>query len=81
MVLTSPGHRAPSTAAPAVSDEVSVAMINDDLFSLLTPTETLGFVHKVGAVYVALRGSDFHHAVEVGQSLSWDRAVERVRHG
>ena len=71
MVLISPSHRQ--------AEGVSVAMVSDDLFSLLTPSETLGFVHKVGKVYVSLSGSDFSHAVEVGQSLSWDRAVEIVR--
>jgi hypothetical protein len=75
MTSTSPGRDAP----PAVDDGLSVAMIGDDLFALLTPTETLGFVHRVGTVYVALRGSDYHRAVEVGQSLSWDRAVQVVR--
>lgn len=70
MVLISP------TTRPATG--VSVAMVGDDLFSLLTPSETIGFVHKVGRVYVALSGSDLPHAVEVGQSLSWDRAVEIV---
>jgi hypothetical protein len=54
-------------------------MVSDDLFSLLTDTETLGFVHRVGNVYVALHGPDFHRAVEVGQSLSFDRAVELVQ--
>ena len=71
MVLISPSYRQAAG--------VSVAMVSDDLFSLLTPSETLGFVHKVGSVYVSLSGSDLSHAVEVGQSLSWDRAVEIVR--
>ena len=71
MVLISPSYRQ--------ATGVSVAMVSDDLFSLLTASETLGFVHKVGSVYVSLSGSDLSHAVEVGQSLSWDRAVEIVR--
>jgi len=71
MTLISPIHRH--------ATEVSVAMISDELFSVLTPNETLGYVHTVGRVYVALSGSDICHAVEVGQSLSWDRAVEIVR--
>ena len=74
MVLISPSRR-PATLDTAVS----VAMIDDELFALLTPTETLGFVHKVGRVYVALRGSDYNHAVEVGQTLSRERAIEIVR--
>jgi len=46
---------------------------------VLGPNDTVGFVHKVGPVYVALQGSEINHAVEVGQTLSWDRAVEIVR--
>ncbi|TBN57165.1 hypothetical protein EYE40_06995 [Glaciihabitans arcticus] len=56
-----------------------VALISDDLYSVLTDNDTLGYVHKVGPVFVALCGADLHHAVEVGQSLSLDRAVEMVR--
>jgi hypothetical protein len=73
MVLISPSRRT------ATDDAVSVAMINDELFALLTPTETLGYVHKVGRVYVALSGADYNHAVEVGQTLSRERAIEIVR--
>jgi hypothetical protein len=72
MVLISPRR----TSHP---DDVSVAMVEDDLFALLTESETLGYIHKVGRVYVSLRGADINHAVEVGQSLSWDRALEAVR--
>ena len=71
MVITSPARQ---PAAP----EVSVARVSDDLFSVSTRAETLGYVRKVGNVFVALRGSIFHHAVEVGQSLSADRAVQFV---
>jgi len=74
MVLISPSRK---TASPDA--HVSVAMINDELFALLTPSETLGYVHKVGPVYVALRGTDYSHAVEVGQTLSRERAIEIVR--
>jgi len=55
-----------------------VALISDDLYCVMTETDTLGYIHKVGNVYVALRGSAFNHAVEVGQSLSWDTALEKV---
>jgi hypothetical protein len=73
MVLISPSRR-PHAVSP-----VSIAMVDDDLLSVLTPNETLGFVHRVGPVFVALRGSDLAHAVEVGQSLSRERAVELVQ--
>jgi hypothetical protein len=62
----------------APSRHTDVALIGDGIFSVLSETETLGFVHQVGQVYVSLVGSDLHHAVEVGQSLSWDRALEYV---
>lgn len=55
-----------------------VALIDDDLYCLMNQTDTLGYIHKVGNVYVALRGSAVNHAVEVGQSLSWDAALERI---
>jgi len=61
------------------SRQPDIALIGDDLYAVLTETETLGFVHKVGSVFVALCGADLHHAVEVGQSLSWERALDLVR--
>jgi hypothetical protein len=36
----------------------------------------MGYIHQAGRVFVALAGSDVHHAVEVGQSLSLPRALE-----
>lgn len=61
------------------SRNTDIALVSEDVFSVLTDNQTLGYVHKVGPVYVALCGSDLNHAVEVGQSLSWDQAVEMVR--
>jgi len=55
-----------------------VALISDDLYCVMTESDTLGYVHKVGSVYVALSGSDLNHAVEVGQSLSLDRSIIMV---
>jgi hypothetical protein len=57
----------------------TIALVTDDVYSVLTDHETLGFVHRVGNVYVALGGDVLSHAVELGQSLSWDRAVQMVR--
>ena len=56
----------------------NVALISDDLYSVLSETDTLGYIHKVGNVYVALSGTTVNHAVEVGQSLSWDQALDMV---
>jgi hypothetical protein len=61
--------------------EPIIALVTDDVYSVMTERETLGFVHKVGNVYVALSGDVLSHAVEVGQSLSWDQAVHMVRFG
>lgn len=55
-----------------------IALIGEDLYSVMTETDTLGYIHLVGNVYVALCGADIHHAVEVGQTLSWDQAVDLV---
>jgi len=62
----------------APSRRMDVALVGEGLYSVLSETETLGYVHQVGQVYVSLVGSDLHHAVEVGQSLSWDRALDSV---
>jgi hypothetical protein len=61
------------------SRQPDVALMGDDLYAILSENETLGFVHRVGNVFVSLCGADLHHAVEVGQSLSWDRAIDLVR--
>ena len=39
----------------------------------------LGYIHRVGAVYVALSGESLDRAVEVGQSLGFQQALDRVR--
>ena len=66
MVLVSPSLRP------------DISLVGDDLYCVLSERDTLGFVHRVGNVFVALSGDNLGHAVEVGQSLSWDRAVEMV---
>jgi hypothetical protein len=55
-----------------------ISLVGDDLYCVLSETDTLGYVHKVGNVFVALSGDNLGHAVEAGQSLSWDQAVEMV---
>ncbi len=58
--------------------EPDIALVDEDVYAVMTESATLGYVHKVGNVYVALSGEYLHHAVEVGQSLSWDQAVQMV---
>ena len=60
------------------TDEPSIALVRDDVYAVLTDTRTMGFVERVGNVYVALHGIDLARAHEVGQSLSWDVAVAMV---
>ena len=62
----------------SASAQLDISLIGDDIYCVLSETTTLGFVLKVGNVFVALGGGNLGHAVEVGQSLSWDTAVEMV---
>ncbi len=56
-----------------------IALVDDDLYCVMSETETLGYVHRVGNVFVALAGDNLGHAVEIGQTMSWDLAVDMVR--
>ena len=57
----------------------SIALVSDDVYAVMSEENTLGYIHKVGSVFVALHGDVLSHAVEVGQSLDWDQAVGLVR--
>ena len=67
-------HPRRSTGAP------DVALVKDDVYAVLGSTETMGFVERVGNLFVALSGPELNHAVEIGQSLSWDQAVQMVHY-
>ena len=60
-------------------EEPSIALLREDIYVILASSRTMGFVERVGNVFVALSGPDLARAVEVGQSLMWDNAVEMVR--
>lgn len=60
-------------------DEPVIALLSEDIYAVLATTNTMGFIEKVGNVFVAMSGSDLGRAVEVGQSLSWDESVAMVR--
>jgi hypothetical protein len=79
MVLLSPAARESEHRDRDHHIDSTIALVTDDVYSVMTDRETLGYVHKVGIVYVALSGDILSHAVEVGQSLSWERAVQMVR--
>ncbi len=80
MVLLSPAARESEHRDRDHHLEPLIALVTDDVYSVMTDRETLGFVQRVGTVYVALSGDVLSHAVEVGQSLSWDRAISMVRY-
>ena len=76
-----PSH-ARGSATPTLSrrqqNEPWIALIRDDVYAVLDERETMGFVERVGNVYVAMFGGRQLKSIEVGQSLSWDVAVEMV---
>jgi hypothetical protein len=49
---------------------VSVATIDDATWVVQRDQAILGYIHRAGTVYVALRGASLSLAVEVGQSVS-----------
>jgi hypothetical protein len=55
-----------------------ISLVSEDTYCVLSPEETMGFVAKVGNLFVAHSGNDLAHAVEIGQSLSWDESVSMV---
>lgn len=68
-----------SPQARATQVEPGIALVTDDVYRVMSDRQTLGYIHRVGLVYVALRGEALGHAVEVGQSMTWDQAIEMVR--
>jgi hypothetical protein len=68
----------PSTTRHARRGQ-SISLVSDDVYAVMSEEDTLGYIHKVGSVYVALHGDVLSHAVEVGQSLDFDQAVDMVR--
>lgn len=55
-----------------------IALVDDDLFAVLSETDTLGYIMRVGHLYVAMSGDNPRHAIEVGQTMSWDAAIDLV---
>jgi hypothetical protein len=77
LLSSAPRHGSAGNGSP----DVIVALVTEDVYSVMDDRDTLGFVHKVGSVFVALSGDVLSHAVEIGQTLDWDRAVRMVRFG
>jgi hypothetical protein len=61
-----------------LDDEPTVMLVNDEYYAVRLGRRTMGYVYRADNVFVALEGSHFPHAVEVGQSLSMDAAVAMV---
>ncbi len=61
-----------------LDDEPTVMLVNDEYYVVRSGARTMGFVYRADNVFVALEGSHFPHAVEVGQSLSMDVAISMV---
>ena len=55
-----------------------IALVDDDLYAVLSETDTLGYIMRVGSVYVALAGSRYDRAEESGQALSLGSAVSML---
>lgn len=75
-----PRRESTGTAVIASPRQSGIIPIREDLDELVVDNRTAGFVEHVGNVFVALQGTIAASAVEVGQSLSRERAVEMVRH-
>lgn len=52
--------------------------ISQQLISFVDGGTTIGFVEKVGPVYVALAGERYDRAVEVAQSRELERAAQSL---
>ena len=64
-------------ARPAV-DEPTVMLVNDEYYLVRRGANIMGYVYRADNVFVALEGTHFAHAFEVGQSLSLDAAIAMV---
>ncbi|SEB85344.1 hypothetical protein SAMN04489806_1951 [Paramicrobacterium humi] len=47
----------------------------DDLYVISRDSRRIGYIQRVGHVFVALVGERLDHAEECGQSLLWDKAA------
>lgn len=63
-----------ATAAP----EPVVSPLRDGVYEVSLDGQVLGFIERVGNVFVALMGRTVNCACEVGQSLSWETSVRMV---
>lgn len=63
---------------PASDARVAWERVGADCYAVLSQGDLVGFVDVAGNVYVALAGRRYDRAVEVGQSIVFERAVDAV---
>jgi hypothetical protein len=71
---SAPTGRGAESRDAASHHRVSVARMDDATSVVKLDQAILGYIHRAGTVYVALRGVTLGLAVEVGQSVSGARA-------
>jgi hypothetical protein len=67
-----------TTLARPAAEEPTAMLVDDEYYVVRLGTTTIGYVYRADNVFVALEGSHFPHALEVGQSLSLDDAIATV---
>jgi len=77
-IRTSPGGSRVDRVDERTTPRYLVTPAVEGLHRVTCDNVTLGYVLRVGKVYVALQGRVYNTAVEVGQSLEFDAAVTRV---
>lgn len=71
-------HPAPPPA-PQQNARLVVVRVFDDIHRVDDATGTVGYVEKVGVVYVSLKGPVYNTSLEIAQCLDLEDAVERLR--
>lgn len=76
--LVVPPRSRPAPVPPLIEPRVSWERAGADCYAVLLNDKLVGFVDVAGRVFVALAGCRYDRAVEVGQSVVFERAVEAV---
>ncbi|WZH35318.1 MAG: hypothetical protein PIR02_11065 [Microbacterium enclense] len=76
--LSRPGIVAAANTAPPAPIEIPWTRIDIDLYEVARDGYIVGYVEVVGPVFVALGGTRYDRAVEVGQLLTFHSAVDAV---
>lgn len=76
--LIVPPRSRPAPAPPLVEPRVQWERAGADCYAVLLNDKLIGFIDVAGRVFVALAGCRYDRAVEVGQSVEFERAVDAV---